>query len=501
MPFITKKLVIKNSILNISGQFVPLLVTFFTIPYIIRHLGMGRFGVFVIVRTIIDYFSVFDCGLGTATTKFIADALGKDNKSDISKVYWTSVFLIFCLGVIGVCLFCIFVPALSARFFIVSSNLLPEMSAIAIIASPIILFLLLKSIFIGTAQAYQRFDIVNIITIPNIICSALAPVLVLFKGGGLKEIIIWLVIVEFIFTMIWYLVSLRIIPERKFRGFLAFAPFKEIVIFGFWLLVQRIMNWIQFNAHTIIIGMLISVSMVGYYSVPYSLATKIGLIGAGIAPVIFPAASLFDGVSQEKTKRLFHASLKYMMVLYGLGCLLLLVFAKEILILWVGNDFIKSVFVTQLLAVSIFLGGISWIFSIFIQINNPRFLSLFSSITVPCYLFVLWFLTKKFSFNGCGYAWLFLSITGTVTYGIYFIRKGYITRPHKIDLKLLLGILCLIPCLLLNLLIKHVGNMNIPVIFGNIMILIIGYSVVSWIFFLGQEEKSLFVLKVKNFFG
>jgi len=498
MSIITKRLLIKNSILNVGGQIVPLFIAFFTIPYVVSHLGMELFGILSIVWVLIGYFTIFDCSLGTATTKYISESLSKKDKLNINKIYWTSLFLIICLGVIGVCLFCIFIPTLAVRFFIVNPKLLPEIMAVSIIASPLILFLLVKSVFIGTMQAYQRFDIVNIITISNITCSQLAPVWVLFRGKGLKEIIIWLVIIEFVFTLIWFIVSLRIIPERKFRGFLALAEFKKFSFFSFWLIIQRVMNWIQLNIHTVLIGMLISVSMIGYYAIPYSLATKIGLIGAGINPVVFPAASFFDGSNQEKAKRLFYASLKYTVLLYGLGCLLLFIFAKEILVLWMGIDFIKSVFVTRLLAASMFLGGISWILSIFIQINNPRFLSLFSIITAPCYLVVLWFLTKKFSFNGCGYAYLILCVTSTVTYIIYFIKKGYIMRPPRLNLKLLVGIFCLMLILLLNLLIKYIGKMNLPIIIGNIMVLIIGYFVVSWVFFLHEDEKSPLILKMKN---
>ena len=484
--------------MNTSGQIVPLFVAFFTIPYVVSHLGMEFFGVLTIVWVIVGYFTIFDCGLGTATTKYISESLGKEDRLNIGRVYWTSVLFISCLGIIGVCLFCYFVPALVARFFIVSPKLLPEVLTVYIIASPLILFLLVKSVLIGAVQAYQRFDIINIITISNIVCSQLAPVWVLSRGGSLKEIIIWLLIVEFIFTLIWLVTSLIIIPERKFQGFLAFDAFKKFAFFGFWLLIQRVMNWIQLNIHTVIIGTLISVSVIGYYTIPYSLVCKIGLIGAGFNPVIFPAASFFDKINQEKTKRLFYLSLKYTTLLYGLGCLLLFVFAKEILVLWMGSDFIKSIFVTRILAVSMFLGGISWILSIFIQINNPRFLSFFSIITTPCYLFMLWFLTKKFSFNGCGYAFLILCIIGVVTYSVYFIKKGYIVRPFKINLKLWIGVFCLILILFLNLFIKYTGKMNLPIVIGNIMVLIIGYSVVGWIFFLEKDEKEPLILRIKN---
>jgi O-antigen/teichoic acid export membrane protein len=499
MPVITKNLLIKNSFLNITGQSIPLLVTFFSMPYIVNRLGMERFGMFAIARVLIDYFTIFDFGFGVAATKFIAEALGKNDHLNVSRIYWTSLFLVVCLGLIGVCLFYFSAPILLRRFFIVSAALLPELITVAISASPIILFLLIKSLLIGTVQAYQRFDLVNICTIPNAIFSAMVPVGVLYSGGGLKEIIIGLVAVEFIFAIIWFFVSVKLVPTHKFQGFMLLPDFKKIVIFGFWLITQRIMLMIQFNTYALIIGMLISVSMVGYYSIPYSLATKIGLIGAGIAPVIFPAASLLAGLDQGRAKRLFHASLKYMMILYGLGCLVLIVFAREILVLWVGNDFIKSILVTQILAASMFLAGIGWVCSIFIQIENPRFLSLLTFILTPLYLMALWILTKKFSFNGPGYAWFFLSLSSVLIYMWYFIKKKYITSLFSINIRVLIGIFCLVLIVLLNLLIKYVGGSNYFIIAGNMMLLIIAYSIVAWIFFVDTKQKDDLIAKIKMY--
>ncbi|MFA5275925.1 MAG: flippase [Candidatus Omnitrophota bacterium] len=498
MPVVTRSLLTKNSILNVSSQFIPLLVTFFTVPYIVAHLGMERFGIFAIVRVMIDYFTIFDLGLGVATTRFIANSLGNKDNLNISRIYWTLILLVTCLGVIAASLFYLFVPVLSARVFIISSNLLPEIIAVSMIASPLILFLLVKSVLTGTVQAYQRFDLFNMVNVPNLIFSAIVPVFVLMRGGGLKEIIIWLVLVEFVFLLIWYIVSLSIIPYRKFQGLLRPALLKEVVSYGSWLLVQRISNWILCNVHTVILGILVSVSAIGYYSIPYTLASKIGLIGAGIMPVIFPAASLFDGKDIEKSRRLFHGSLKYIILLYGLACLILFVFAKEILILWVGDAFIKSVFVTQLLAVSVFLNGISWIFIIFTQVNNPRFVSIVSFVQTFCYLLLLWFLTKSFGFVGAGYAWFFLSLSTIVIFGLYSIKSKCMPKLLNIDMRFTYAAGYLTAILLLNNIIKHFNGVNVPGVILNMMLLVSGYTVIAWVFFVDSEQKDAISLIVRK---
>jgi len=74
---------------------VPLLIGVITIPFIIRGLGTERFGLLSLAWVILGYFAIFDLGLGRATTKFIAEALGKGEKEKVPSLLWTSVTVIY----------------------------------------------------------------------------------------------------------------------------------------------------------------------------------------------------------------------------------------------------------------------------------------------------------------------------------------------------------------------------------------------------------------------
>jgi hypothetical protein len=69
-------LLARNTLLNLAGQVIPLLIGLATIPYIVRGLGTERFGVLAIAWVVLGYFSLFDLGLGRAKTKFVAECLG-----------------------------------------------------------------------------------------------------------------------------------------------------------------------------------------------------------------------------------------------------------------------------------------------------------------------------------------------------------------------------------------------------------------------------------------
>jgi O-antigen/teichoic acid export membrane protein len=68
-------LLAKNSVLNLLGQVLPMLVGVVTVPRIVRGLGTDGYGILSIAFMVLGYFSIFDLGLSRATVKFVAEHL------------------------------------------------------------------------------------------------------------------------------------------------------------------------------------------------------------------------------------------------------------------------------------------------------------------------------------------------------------------------------------------------------------------------------------------
>lgn len=76
---ISGEILARNTLLNFVGQALPL-VAVVTIPFIVRGLGIERFGLLSLAWVVLGYFTIFDLGLGRATTKYVAEALGKGDE-------------------------------------------------------------------------------------------------------------------------------------------------------------------------------------------------------------------------------------------------------------------------------------------------------------------------------------------------------------------------------------------------------------------------------------
>ncbi|MDD1760758.1 MAG: oligosaccharide flippase family protein, partial [Methanothrix sp.] len=70
-------------------------------PFAVRGLGTDRFGLLTLAWVIMGYFTIFDLGLGRATTKYVAEALGKGDVDQVPRIIWTAVAVQAILGIIA----------------------------------------------------------------------------------------------------------------------------------------------------------------------------------------------------------------------------------------------------------------------------------------------------------------------------------------------------------------------------------------------------------------
>src|SRR5271169_5160735 len=91
----------RSTAFNFIGQLLPLIAGVGLMPYIVKGLGPDRFGMLGIVWVVFGYFSLFDFGLGRATTKFLAEWLAKENSAHVPALVWTSIATQVLLGLVG----------------------------------------------------------------------------------------------------------------------------------------------------------------------------------------------------------------------------------------------------------------------------------------------------------------------------------------------------------------------------------------------------------------
>jgi len=428
---IQSSLLARNTLLNFIGQSVPLLVGVATIPFIVRGLGTDRFGLLSLAWVILGYFAIFDLGLGRATTKFVAEALGKGEEGEIPRIVWTAVMIQATMGVLGALALAAITPLLVERILNIPTDLVGEARATFYILAFSVPVVLISSSFRGSLEASQRFDLVNAIMIPSSALTFLLPLVGILLGFNLPEIVVLILMARLGALAAFAIMNFRIRPQlRKFSGSLALFP--RLFSFGGWVTVSNIVGPILVYLDRFLIGSLLSMSAVAYYSAPYEAVTRLFIIPGSLTMTLFPAFSALAGIEdRQRLGTLFARSIKYVVLVLGPIVLMIGLFAKDILQIWLGAEFaIESTVVLQILSLGVLINSLARTpFSLLQGIGRPDLPAKFHLLELPAYVGIAWLLVSRWGIAGAAAAWtLRVGIDALLLFGAAF--KVYRFSPR-----------------------------------------------------------------------
>lgn len=380
-----------------------------TIPFIVRGLGIDRFGVQTLVWAIIGYFSLFDLGLGRTLTKMVADKLALSAFAEIPPLFWTTLALMFVLGLVGGAVIALSTEWLVTSFLKVPAALHRETIHTLWLLAAGIPIVILTSGLRGVMEAQQKFFGISVLRFFLGIYIYVTPLLVLMFTNDLAVITAVLVLGRIALSAAHFILCVRSMPSLLSRVRVSRATIKPLLSMGGWITVSNVLGPIMANLDRFFIGALVSMAAVAYYATPFEMVTKILLVPAALAGVLFPAFAAGFQDRRERIRSLFIRGGKYVLLAVFPGVLLLVAYAREILQLWLGSDFSANSFaVMQWLAIGILVNSLAQIPFAFLQaIGRADLTAKVHVAEIPVYLILFFGLTREYGIFGTALAWTF----------------------------------------------------------------------------------------------
>jgi O-antigen/teichoic acid export membrane protein len=402
-----KGLLAKNSIFNLVGQILPMLVGVLTIPYIVKGLGTNGYGILSIAFMVLGYFSVFDLGLSRATVKFVAEHLSPEKIHRVPELVWTSLSLLVVMGCVGGLLVASFVPILVTRFFKMPASFVGEARFSLFVLAGSMPLLLANDSLRGVLEAAQRFDLVNYVKVPSSVCFYLVAALVIPFGVHVSGIVVLLVLIRLISTAAYLFFCFRVFPGLRTSRFrFSRETVRPLTVFGGWIMVSNVTAPIFGYLERFIIASVLSVSMLTFYSVPFDLVSKILIFPASIVPSLFPYFSYHGSRTGTEVSDVTGHVMKYLLLVLTPVTAVFIFFAREILQLWLGSQFAtQSTVVLQIVAVIFFLNAFALVpFTSVQALGRPELKAILDLVALPMYALYCWWFTHWLGINGAAVA-------------------------------------------------------------------------------------------------
>jgi O-antigen/teichoic acid export membrane protein len=481
------KLLARNTIYSLIGQGAPLFVAIFSIPLLIKGLGTDRFGILTIAWIVISYFSLFDLGLGRALTQLVAEKLGGGQEEELPPLIWTASILMFLLGLLGTFLVIAVAPWLVQSALKIPLELQPETLQSFYLLAISIPVVTSTAGFVGILSALQRFDLINLVRIPSGLLMYLGPLLILPASHSLVAIVGVLFITRLSVWGIHIWQCFQCLPALSHLGFsFRLTLLKPLLKFGGWMTVTNLISPLMVYLDRILIGSLISISAVAYYTTPYEVVTKLLLIPASVVVVLFPAFSTIQIIDPIRTIFLFRKSIKYVYSILFPAILVLILFANEILYLWLGKEFAKqSAQVLQFLSLGIIVNSLSQIiFALMQGIGRSDITAVIHVIELPIYLPIIWWTSIRFGISGAAFSW-FLRVLLDAIFLYFAIKFTYFKGKKVVNVKDKFSISILSILILLSFIAMPVYS---KLIYLALSIAI--FMILLWNFILDKDDRK-----------
>ena len=402
------KTLIRGAAWNLLGQSLPVIAAFLFVPLLVRGLGVERFGILSLAWMLIGYFSLFDLGMGGALTRMVSERLASRREAEVPALVWTSLVLTCAMGLVGTVVIAALAPWLVSDVLKVPVAFRAETIGLLEVLAFSLPVVTGTAALSGTLAAQQRFGVLNAIRIPMGIFTYGGPLLVLPFGASLVPIAIVLAVGRGIAGLVHLAACLATTPGLRQAVRLDRRLVRPLASFGGWMTVTSAVGPLMVYMDRFLIGGMLSMAMVAYYTTPYDLTSRMWILSLPVVGVLFPAFAACSRTDPPRAARLFDWGLRTVALLLFPAALLLGTFAAEILRFWLGPDFAaQGAPVLRLLAVGMFVNGLAQVALALVQgSGRPDLGARLHLVELPLYLTAVWLLIRAHGIEGAAMAWL-----------------------------------------------------------------------------------------------
>lgn len=325
-----KSKVISGGLLHGTSNILQQLFSVVVVIVLARNLAPSSFGMIAIVTAYTGFVAVFtNIGLGASVIQ------NKDvDQKQLSTIHWLSCALFLLTWLVVV-----LSSGLVARFYNI-----PELTGIILVSSLSILFRPLYMIQERLLEKSLRFSLLAVINITSSLVSGLSAIAAVYLGMGVYSLVA-LTLVNAICRMVMILYFKRWIPDRYFN----YDEVKRMVWFSIKYKGASLVNYLERNIDTLIIGKLFDAFSLGLYSFAYNIMyLPVKRIAYVFTQILFPSFSLLQD-NVEKMASAYLQSIRLIAFVTFPSMTILSLNAEWIIPVFFGDHWVNAIPIVQVL--------------------------------------------------------------------------------------------------------------------------------------------------------
>ena len=435
-----------NTLWNLAGQLLPLIIAIAAMPPLIRSLGIDRYGFLSLALVLIGYAGLFDLGVSRAVTRLVAQRLAEHDISGAKRIGVVATTYMVLLGVLSGVLLGAFSEDIIGRWLVIPRDLQGEAkNAMGLLAASMPVVLLTSS-YRSYIEAHQHFKPLNVVrilmgafTYLGPLCAALvSPRLELVVGAMVAMRVVALIAHAWVANKHCDFQYVLQLPDTNTS--------RTLFSLGGWITVSNIIGPIMATMDRFILGGLVSVELVAYYSTPYDLMSRVMIIPYALMATLFPVIAGL-GADPPRLRETYHSIIRWVFVCMFPVVFVTITLGGGFLRLWLGEAFAShGTIVLQILAVGVLANSLAQAPALLIQgVGRPKWMAVVHVVELPVFLLGIWYLTNLFGIAGTALTWAARAVGDCVI--LFALTNNWLTNS-KTELRTILPSIVIACCLM-----------------------------------------------------
>jgi len=316
-----REVIARNTAYNAAGRIWDAIVSLVLVAYIVHRIGVEQYGVWAIVSAFAGYAGLFDLGVASAYSKYVAEHAARGERERISAVVSTGFFyqLGFSIVFVGVAWFAVdgiiaLLQAWNGAGAIGTDAVTADLSVLLKWTLALMAGSGCVAPFIAVQTGLQRMGVTNAVSIVASLVKIGATIWFLEGGHGVRGLVYANAAVFATFAVVGVVATFAICPSLRVAPWRAsWSMFRRLYSFGWRTQVSRLANLVTFETDVLIITLVLrDLELAGLYRIGVELANKMRQVPVVLMSALIPAAAHLDArQDQDRLRRLYLRATKY----------------------------------------------------------------------------------------------------------------------------------------------------------------------------------------------
>lgn len=331
-----------------------LLVNIFLTPFLISGLGDAEYGVYKIVQSFSAQLSIMSFGIATLVTRntvyFNTQGKQKEKENFLFIAKAASLFLALLIMIVGIILYnsidTLYGNTMSPEEIQIAKNLFLMLLANIVVS-------VLTDTYNGLLRAHEKFVVSNGLNTVRVIIRVAVIVILIRTGVGSVGIVLTDLCISIAILLFTVLYSRFVLKERSKFYYLDKKMLATSLVFSASIFLQAIANQVNQTLDNVILGAMVSASVVTVYSCGLTLYSAFTSLITVVGSMYGPKATrlVAQGADGEQLTTFAIEPARFQSMIAGLAIAGFVLFGKNFISIWLGDGYEDVYIITLILIV------------------------------------------------------------------------------------------------------------------------------------------------------